>query len=205
MNSTDITIIVDRSGSMMTCNIETQNGINKFVEDQAKEKGKCNFSLVQFDDVYEVVHAGVKIKDVPKYELVPRSMTALNDAVCKTIIDTKSRVGKKKPLVIIVIATDGGENASHEFKRSDVKRMINEQQEKGWQFTFIGANQDAFAEGATMGIAVAATANYNTANTEATYGAASASVSRSRTAHSVGGDASLSYTKKERKGMTDSV
>jgi len=205
MSKTDITMIVDRSGSMASCNIETQNGINKFVEDQAKEKGACNFSLIQFDSEYEVVHSGLKIKDVPKYELVPRSMTALNDAVCKTIIDTKARVGKKNPLVIIVIATDGGENASHEFKRTDVKRMITEQQVAGWQFTFIGANQDAFEEAATMGIAMAAAANYSTTNTVQTYAGVSASVTRSRSANLVGGDVSLSYTKEERDKMSDSA
>jgi hypothetical protein len=54
---------------------------------------------------------------------------------------------------MVVIATDGQENSSKKYNRAEIKEMIEHQQEKyGWKFTYIGANQDAFAEAGSIGI-----------------------------------------------------
>jgi hypothetical protein len=71
----------------------------------------------------------------------------------------------------------------------------------GWQFTYIGANQDAFAEAGGMGIARAATMDYvaSSAGTAAAYAGTSAAVSRFVTGQSM----DTSYTDAERSAAAD--
>jgi hypothetical protein len=87
-NLTDITLVVDRSGSMEQVREDAEGGVNSFIEQQAKEPGQALFTLVQFDTEYEFLHKGVPIAEVPQYELVPRGMTALLDAVGRAINET---------------------------------------------------------------------------------------------------------------------
>ena len=85
-------------------------------------------------------------------------MTALLDAIGRTInyIDArhKNALESEVPLkTIVVITTDGYENASHEFDSSKVKGMIeNQKKELGWEFLFLGANIDAVETAKDFGI-----------------------------------------------------
>lgn len=204
---TDITLVVDRSGSMESCKTEAQGGINAFIADQKTKAGEAVFSLLQFDTEYDYVFHSKPIKQVEKYELVPRGMTALLDAVGKAINETGTRLAaisedQRPGLVVIAIITDGQENSSHEFTRAVIKTMIERQQKDyQWQFTFLGANQDAFAEAGSIGIKFAAAANYDPSKSQATYQNLSASVSRMRTSLSVGEVVTNAYTPEERKEM----
>jgi hypothetical protein len=84
-------------------------------------------------------------------------------------------------LVVFVVMTDGLENSSREFSKSRIREMIKHQQEKyGWQFTFLGADQDAFAEADALGIDPAGAARFKKDNIEAAYRATSAKVARMR-------------------------
>jgi uncharacterized protein YegL len=204
-NLTDLTIIMDRSGSMFTCQQEAENGLNHLIEEQQKETGDCNFTLVRFDNEYDIVYDGVPIKDVQHVKLDPRGMTALNDAVGKTINTIGERLSKmneedRPGLVMVVIVTDGGENASQEFTSDMVKRMIETQQNQyQWKFTFLGANQDAFAESAKLGINPQFAANYDVGKSMDTMCIVSRKMSDMRFAHSIGQPVSHAYTDKERK------
>ena len=77
----DVTVVLDRSGSMSSCRDEAEGGLNAFIEEQKKHVGETVFTLVQFDTEYEFVHKGKPIREVGPCELVPRGMTALLDAV----------------------------------------------------------------------------------------------------------------------------
>jgi uncharacterized protein YegL len=162
----DITLVVDRSGSMESIREDAEGGINAFVREQAQLKGQANLTLVQFDTEYEFVHRAIDIQSVPEYKLVPRGGTALLDAVGRAINETGERLAKlpesdRPGLVAFVITTDGQENRSCEFQSAQIKKMIQHQQEKyKWQFTFLGADQDAFAEAGRMGVAQKGVANF---------------------------------------------
>ena len=124
---TDITLVVDRSGSMQEIRSDAEGGVNAFVEKQAEEPGEALLTLVQFDTEYDFVHKGVPIDKVPKYELHPRGATALLDAVGRAINETGERLAKmaepdRPGLVIVVIMTDGLENSSREFTKSKSKK-----------------------------------------------------------------------------------
>jgi len=206
---TDVVLVVDRSGSMSICREEAENGINHFIEEQKKAPGECLFSLVQFDTEYEFVHRGIPIKDVPKYTLSPRGMTALLDAVGKAINETGERLSKMEEpsrpgLVIFVIVTDGQENSSHEFKKDQIKEMIEFQQNTyQWKFTFLGANQDAFAEAGGLGISQMCTAQFVSGQANKAFFAASNNVLRMRSANITGQTVACCYTDEERKSMNE--
>lgn len=144
----EFVFISDRSGSMGSCREEAQNAINRMIEDQKGGNGECRLTLVEFDDVYDVVHDGVKVDDVPAYELQPRGMTALLDAVGKAMTTVGARLAKtpeeERPmLVTVVISTDGIENASKEYSHAQIAAMIKEQKEKyNWKFVFLGVELD---------------------------------------------------------------
>lgn len=157
----DISIVLDRSGSMASIKDDTIGGFNTFLSDQQNVDGEGSLTMVQFDNEYEFVHTAMQLEKVPLLDdttFVPRGSTALLDAVGRTLEYTGARLGKmteteRPDQVLFVIITDGEENASREFSLKQINRMIGERKEKNqWQFVFIGANQDAIQSGAGLGI-----------------------------------------------------
>ena len=166
-NYTKIVFVIDRSGSMSAIKTDMEGGFKTFIAEQKKANlGKCDVSVYQFDDLYESVFENRDITDVPEYRLWPRNMTALYDAVGKTInkvgeqlaeLDEKERPEK----VMMVIITDGHENSSTEFTAQRVRELVQHQSEKyNWQFSYLGSNQDAWAVGSTLGISKSSTLTY---------------------------------------------
>jgi Mg-chelatase subunit ChlD len=182
----DITLVVDRSGSMESIQSDAEGGVNAFLAEQANQPGQTVLTLVQFDTEYEFVHRGVPLKRAPRYKLVPRGGTALLDAVGRAINGTGERLAKipekdRPGLVIFVVVTDGEENSSKEFSLAKVKEMIEHQQSVyKWQFTFLSADANAFAEAGGMGIAAAGVAQWSRGKARAAYAAASDKVARMR-------------------------
>lgn len=165
---TDVTVLLDRSGSMQSIKTDTEGGFNAFVEDQKRLPGECRLTLVQFDNEYEFVYRGVPVADVAPLNLMPRGGTALLDAIGRSISETGERLAKlpehQRPQnVVFVIITDGQENASREYGRERVFAMVKHQSSKyNWQFIYLGANQDAIAVGGSFGVNANACANYGT-------------------------------------------
>lgn len=195
-------LVIDRSGSMVPIAAETQNGIRQFVIDQRDLPGRATLSLYQFDHEHETIHDFTPLRDVAPYTLVPRGNTALLDA-CGFAITTvgeklaamseSERPGK----VIVVIATDGQENFSREYKLSQVRDMITRQREEyKWEFAYIGANQDAFAEAGAMGIPKMSSMDY--AHTNSGTHSAWLANSAAATRYAGGQSASMDYTEEER-------
>jgi hypothetical protein len=149
---TEIVVVLDRSGSMQSIAGSTVDGFNTFLNEQQNAEGEAFMTLVQFDDRYEVDYKSVPVKDVSPLingeTFKPRGMTALLDAIGKTVNELETDRD-----VVFVIITDGDENSSREYKREAIMTMIKTlEDEKGWYFLFLGANQDAIAAGGGMGI-----------------------------------------------------
>lgn len=163
---TDIVIVLDRSGSMESIKSDVKGGFDKLIESQKKCKGDAQVTLVQFDMEYESVYRAKPIKDVPSLDLRPRGMTALLDALGRSIVETGERLEKMSPCdrpgrVVFVVITDGLENSSKEFQKSKINEMIKHQKEKyNWQFVFLAANQDAIQEGGALGFGVNQSLNF---------------------------------------------
>ncbi len=160
-NKAHIVCILDRSGSMQPLTGDTIGGYNSFIEKQRAEAGTAKVTTVLFDDRYETLCDGEAIADVKpltEKEYYARGTTALLDAVGSTIlrIDAafkKTGICPRSELVIFMIMTDGLENASREFNRAAVKKLVSDAQEMyGWKFIFMGANIDSAAEAGSIGI-----------------------------------------------------
>jgi len=153
MSKLHIVSILDRSGSMGGTEAEVIGAYNAFIKEQAKiaadNSVKATASLVIFDNQYEEVYLKTPIEEVPeltKEVYFTRGMTALFDAIGKAI---KSMEGKKK--VIFFIETDGHENASVEFNKTQLQALVKQKTEDGWDFNFVGADLDAASVGAMAG------------------------------------------------------
>ncbi len=63
--------------------------------------------------------------------------------------------------MIVMIITDGYENASREYTQGHIFEAIEKRREEGWAFLFLGADQDAYAEGSKMGFSAKNSANWD--------------------------------------------
>ena len=130
------------------------------------------------------------------------------DAVGRAMNETGERIAKmderdRPGLVVFVVMTDGQENSSKEFSKATIKEMIERQQQQySWHFTFLGANQDAFTEAGSMGIAAAGIANCAFDKLEVAYMVTGGKVSRMRSQRRKGEAVSNEFTEQERKEMT---
>lgn len=161
-NTTAIHVVLDRSGSMSRVRSDVIGGFNTFLKEQKAEPGKATISLAQFDSVYEVVYESQPLSKAPDLDektYVPRASTALLDAIGRTINNVsaelkKLTLGQRPDKVLFLIMTDGLENASTEFKKDEIKRLIElNEKELDWKFVFIGASLDSMAEARDMGLA----------------------------------------------------
>lgn len=206
----DITVVLDRSGSMESVKQDTVGGFNNFLKEQQAVPGDCTFTLVQFDTVYEFVYSGVPIRNVPPLNgntFVPRGGTALLDAVGRAINETGARLAampepQRPGKVVFVILTDGQENSSQEFNRQKVFEMISRQRsEYKWEFVFLGANQDAIQAGASIGIANSNAITYanNAVGTRAAFASAGSNVAKYR----VGAKLQADFEPEDRQAQRD--
>lgn len=158
---TDITFVLDRSGSMGSIRAQTIESFNKFLTSQQEAAGTAVISLLQFDDQFDLLYSAIPVHQAPALNAetyVPRGNTALLDAMGQSIQKTGERLRdmpehERPGTVLFVTLTDGEENASHLYTLDLINQMIREQTDKySWQFVFLGANQDAISTAARMGI-----------------------------------------------------
>lgn len=166
-NLTSIHVVLDRSGSMNSVRRDIIGGFNAFLAEQRAHPSDAWLTLAQFDDQYEIVLDHVSLGDVPELDetrYVPRGGTALLDAIGRTInaahatiaaLPEAHRPGK----VVFLIMTDGEENQSREFRRSDVVSLIETRQTvDDWQFVFVGADLASIGEAGRLGFSAGSVA-----------------------------------------------
>jgi hypothetical protein len=159
-NYTDISIVVDRSGSMESIMGDMEGAIKHFLDEQKKVDGKCTVSLYEFDYAYNPVYENVPVKETKDYVLNPRGATALNDAIGRTINSLGAKYSnmpedERPGKIFFIVVTDGHENASKEFTAAKIKEMVKHQSDVyNWSFVYLGANQDAVLNGSQLGFNV---------------------------------------------------
>lgn len=161
MKTTNLYIILDKSGSMSSVAGATISGLNEYVGTLKRDKNRYNLSLTLFDTEVEQRYENTALPNVPEFtgaDYRPGGNTALYDAVCHTLRGLEGQEGKN----LVVIMTDGQENSSKEYKREDMQKLIKTLEGKGnWTFVYMGANQDSYTEAANFGIHVGNVVNYS--------------------------------------------
>ena len=157
-NRVEIVFVVDRSGSMVDMGKEVYMGFNAFVHTQKVTQKETNnkvfLSTIRFDNMVDSMYTHKPIQDVEDADestFAPRGMTALYDAVVSGIVTMDTCLHKSpNAKVIFVILTDGAENSSCCTKEK-FQRLIKHHTDKGWEFVFLAANQDAIGVGQECG------------------------------------------------------
>ena len=157
---TELVWILDRSGSMSGLESDTVGGFNAMVEKQRRQTGEALVTTVLFNQESVTLHDRLPSGQVEKLTERDYSVggcTALLDAIGTTVrriadIHRYARPEDVPEHTVFVITTDGMENASRSFTKEQVKALIQQQQERGWEFLFLGANIDAIATAGQFGI-----------------------------------------------------
>lgn len=154
--STHLIVVVDRSGSMSSIRDDMVGGLESFLETQRALPGQLTVDWVQFDNTAEFLYRGVPAADV-HVTLEPRGMTALYDAIGLALNDFGARydamaVEARPTNVQVVIVTDGEENNSTEYSTATIRGLIEANTARGFEFVYLGANQDAVLVAREIGI-----------------------------------------------------
>lgn len=158
LNYTAIMLLVDRSGSMKFLRQAAEGAINEFVNGQREQPGRRTIRIAQFDDEYTLVHESRPAAECPPFELIPRGTTALLDAMGRSISEFGAELAAMPPeqrpgTVIYAVMTDGLENTSKIYTWRSVHEMVRRQEQAyRWQILYLGANQDAIATAAQLGV-----------------------------------------------------
>lgn len=151
-----VTLILDETGSMQSCKGAAIAGVNEYLKTLRRSPIPVQFTLTLFNSSkLEVRHHATPVADVPdliEATYQPADTTPLYDAIGRTL----TRAGREVPheaKKLCVILTDGLENASREYMRDGIVRMIKEWEGHGWTFVYLGADHDAWAAGGDLGIA----------------------------------------------------
>jgi hypothetical protein len=204
---THISVILDRTGSMETIRDDTIGGFNAFLNAQKGAPGLASLTLVQFDsqDPYEIVYHFKPLAEIPELTretFVPRANTPLLDAIGRGINDLEKSLADKTEAerpsrVVMVLITDGQENASREFRKDQIEKMIKEKQEKAaWQFVFLSADLDAIGDALASGVRAASTLAHD--KDSHGVGVAWASLSRSVADYRSGNKEDVSFSDEDR-------
>ena len=157
--------VVDQSGSMSGSEGPTIEGFNsqlKTLQELKKESPDNEYivSVTYFEDeVMEIV----KFASIEEIQLLsrenyrPGGMTALLDGIGKSIEAIRRKydqeIREDLASVVIVILTDGGENASKFYTRNLIAETIKELDATGkWTFSFLGADLDAVSASDNLNI-----------------------------------------------------
>lgn len=202
--TTVVSFLLDETGSMQAIKDDTIGGFNSYLGALSADENKYEFTLVKFDsNKTEKVCVAVPVEEAPRLAhdtYMPGAATPLVDASYKIIEATEKAVGKRKVNVLVVIQTDGHENASTQHTREDLARLIKEKTAQGWVFVYLGAGIDAFDDAASFGIAAGATMSYDMAASAETFRA----VAQNTSSYASSGNAkAMNFTGQQRSASGD--
>jgi len=199
---THMVVVLDRSGSMMGLTESTIAGFNGFMKEQKNIADKATVSLVKFASGQDWAYDMLPVKEVADLDTgtyrATGGSTALCDSIARSVHRAENQIKEmvdKPNNVVVVIITDGQENSSKEFNKGHITKLISAHEEKGWDFVFLGANQDAIAEGGSMGVRASNSMTYGATDEGVTsmYCSVSKSLANYRTMRSEGVDGQIGF------------
>jgi len=147
-----IVIILDESGSMDTIRENMIKAINDLITEQQQIKDRpCRLTLVKFNDKVTRVIKNKKLEKIKQLTLedyVPHTTTALFDAIGSTIDWFRYESN-----VLLVIVTDGQENASKKYTKQQITHMLDEKKKyRGWSCVYLSNDLSTATQGYGLGL-----------------------------------------------------
>lgn len=161
-------ILLDSSGSMYPVKHQTFNSLKKFQADQLEDdiiNKSSPFIIHTFSNDVKLEHKN-KLSELIEFNYQPSGGTALYDGIFAAVNYAETHIEhmlEKPDLINIIIITDGHENSSTHTK-NEVKKLFEKYEKEGWEFIFLGANQDAILSGGDLGILKNQCMTYNQSN-----------------------------------------
>ena len=163
-NMASICVVLDRSGSMENCRSDALGAVNSYLRQvRDDETIDGTVSVIIFDsESIDCIRDRCPATTCPPLEdseYEPRGMTPLLDAVGQgvSVLSAKARNGQRH---ILVVMTDGLENASREHTSETIAGLLKRKQEKeGWLVVYLGADHEAWNQARHLGIRAGNTAN----------------------------------------------
>ena len=158
-------IILDESGSMHGLEKMCVDGVNETIQ-TIKNASKANpdqkqmFSFITFSGramgelpirVKTYLEEITNVDEFPVTAYAPNGCTPLFDAMGIALTELEKKV-TDDDIALVTVITDGYENASRMYSQKAIQNLVSRQDERGWVFTYIGANQDAMYESSKVGI-----------------------------------------------------
>ena len=167
-----IWFLLDRSGSMSGMAEDVISGFNGFLAKQGSGTTPTKMTLIQFDDQepFEIVFDAQAVDQIPALTsdvFQPRGLTPLHDAIGRLISHADERIANRAAYgdtvedQLVIVFTDGLENASRDFSRTQVFDLIQDRTAQDWTFAFMGTNQDSYKEGHKIGLVDGNVQNYD--------------------------------------------
>ncbi|MCL1598885.1 MAG: VWA domain-containing protein [Actinomycetia bacterium] len=163
-----LSVILDRSGSMMTIADDIVDGFNALLANQRTQSGEVLVTLAQFDteNPFELLIDAVPLREVTDMErewYQPRGSTPLYDAIGRLLshIDASPLVSGDAMDHVVVVITDGQENASREFDRKQVSDLIKERSDSGWVFIYLGSEFESYDDAHNISVSSANARNWD--------------------------------------------
>ena len=154
---TIIEFLLDETGSMASCKRETVAGFNDFLSEQRAQQGTCLLTLTKFDTSgQKTPYMDVDVNMTPNMLedwFIPGGGTNLRDTIGSRLLSLKQRLEtwSVKPNVLIVVMTDGDDNASQTHSEQNIQSAIQSYMNEGWTFVYLGADQNALSTGNRLG------------------------------------------------------
>ena len=134
-------ICLDETGSMTGQEERVVTSLNEYV---AQLPTDTHITVFKFDSArWTEFFDGVQNdwKKMVKADYKPGAMTPLYDSIAKSITHATT-ITEDGDKVMIMIDTDGFENASQEHTHESIKAMVDQKKESGWDFLFMASGID---------------------------------------------------------------
>lgn len=172
----ELVFVIDASGSMNKLVQDTIGGFNSLIEKQKADEGETRVTAFTFNHSVKKIYDNTEVNSISPlsgYNYIPAGSTALYDGIGTAIDFVGERLAatpedERPAKIIVVVITDGYENASKEYTLKDVKDRIEHQQTKySWEFMYLGADINSMKEAKSLGFNPSFSKQY-TASSEGT-------------------------------------
>jgi hypothetical protein len=151
-NKFKIVVVLDESGSMESIRKNMLDSLNDLIKEQKQIKERpSTFTLIKFNDKINKKMENMPLEEtnlLSSEDYVPSGSTALYDAIGYTI----NRFRNERD-VLMVIITDGQENASKKYNKNFVSTKLDEKKKyNNWSYVYLSCDLQTFEQGTGMGL-----------------------------------------------------